>query len=173
MTNMAEDLRPRHRPRRPAPSGGPVGPRGRSPRERKARTTDVVIYGVLAVLVLALLVPFIWMVSSSLKENNQVFTVPIQWIPAEFAVEQLHGHLDPHPDDGLPAELAVPGVDHHVPAGAHRVASPPTASPRSASRGRDVLFLAYIGTIAVPWQAYMVPQYIMMQKLGLTNSFTP
>ena len=37
--------------------------------------------------------------------------------------------------------------------------------------GRDVLFLAYIGTIAVPWQAYMVPQYIMMQNLGLTNSF--
>jgi multiple sugar transport system permease protein len=34
-----------------------------------------------------------------------------------------------------------------------------------------VLFLAYIGTIAVPWQAYMVPQYIMMQNLGLTNSF--
>ena len=32
--------------------------------------------------------------------------------------------------------------------------------------GRDVLFIAYIATIAVPWQAYMVPQYIMMQKLG-------
>ena len=36
--------------------------------------------------------------------------------------------------------------------------------------GRDALFLAYVATIAVPWQAYMVPQYIMMQKAGLTNT---
>jgi hypothetical protein len=37
--------------------------------------------------------------------------------------------------------------------------------------GRDALFLRYIATIAVPWQAYMVPQYIMMQQAGLTDSF--
>jgi multiple sugar transport system permease protein len=32
------------------------------------------------------------------------------------------------------------------------------------------LFLAYIATIAVPWQAYMVPQFIMMSKFGLNNT---
>jgi multiple sugar transport system permease protein len=36
--------------------------------------------------------------------------------------------------------------------------------------GRDVLFVAYIATIAVPWQAYMIPQYIMMQQAGLVNT---
>jgi multiple sugar transport system permease protein len=36
--------------------------------------------------------------------------------------------------------------------------------------GRDVLFLAYIGTIAVPWQAYMIPQFILFSKLNLANS---
>ena len=35
-------------------------------------------------------------------------------------------------------------------------------------KGRDILFLAYIGTIAVPWQSYMIPQFIMMRKVGLT-----
>ena len=34
-------------------------------------------------------------------------------------------------------------------------------------RGRDILFLAYIGTIAVPWQAYMLPQFILMRSMGL------
>ena len=29
-------------------------------------------------------------------------------------------------------------------------------------RGRDALFLAYIATIAVPWQSYMIPQFIML-----------
>lgn len=38
-------------------------------------------------------------------------------------------------------------------------------------RGRDALFVIYIATIALPWQAYMVPQYIMMSKAGLTDTF--
>jgi len=36
--------------------------------------------------------------------------------------------------------------------------------------GRNVLFLAYIGTIAVPWQSYMIPQFILMSELGLSNT---
>jgi multiple sugar transport system permease protein len=38
-------------------------------------------------------------------------------------------------------------------------------------RGRNTLFLLYVATIAVPWQAYMVPQYVMLQKAGLVNTF--
>jgi multiple sugar transport system permease protein len=37
-------------------------------------------------------------------------------------------------------------------------------------RGRDVLFLVYVGTIAVPWQAYMIPQFILFSKLHLSNT---
>ncbi|BDP77678.1 hypothetical protein EfmAA242_19060 [Enterococcus faecium] len=35
-------------------------------------------------------------------------------------------------------------------------------------KGRDILFLAYIGTIAVPWQSYMIPQFIMMRKVNVS-----
>ncbi len=88
MTNMTEDLRAEA----PVIGSGPAqtpedrrrSQRRRSTREQKKRTANVIIYGVLLVLVAALMVPFIWMLSSSLKENNQVLTVPIQWIPAEF-----------------------------------------------------------------------------------------
>lgn len=34
---------------------------------------------------------------------------------------------------------------------------------------RNTLFLAYIATIAMPWQVYMVPQFIMMRKMGLND----
>jgi multiple sugar transport system permease protein len=37
-------------------------------------------------------------------------------------------------------------------------------------RGRNVLFLACIATIAVPWQSYMIPQFILMSKLQLSNT---
>ena len=34
---------------------------------------------------------------------------------------------------------------------------------------KNALFLAYIATIAMPWQVYMVPQFIMMRKMGLND----
>jgi multiple sugar transport system permease protein len=36
--------------------------------------------------------------------------------------------------------------------------------------GRDLLFLLYIGTIAVPWQSYMIPQFVMMAHFHLTDT---
>ena len=37
-------------------------------------------------------------------------------------------------------------------------------------KGRDLLFVAYIATIAVPWPAYMLPQFIMMRSMGLYDT---
>ena len=37
-------------------------------------------------------------------------------------------------------------------------------------KGKNALFLGYIGTIAVPWQAYMVPQFMMMRSFNLNNT---
>ena len=174
MTNMAEDLKAEA----PFLAGtAPAAPedrrrtqRSRSPRERKARTTNVIIYGVLAVLVLALMVPFIWMVSSSLKENNQVLTVPIQWIPAEFVWSNYTDIWTRIPMMGyLQNSLYLAVIITCLQVLTGSLAAYGFSKVRFP--GRDVLFLAYIGTIAVPWQAYMVPQYIMMQQLGLTNSF--
>lgn len=36
--------------------------------------------------------------------------------------------------------------------------------------GKDIIFLCYIATIAVPWQVYMVPQFIMIRKLHLADT---
>ena len=37
-------------------------------------------------------------------------------------------------------------------------------------KGRNTLFLCYVATIAVPWQVYMVPQFIFMRRLGLADN---
>jgi multiple sugar transport system permease protein len=34
---------------------------------------------------------------------------------------------------------------------------------------KNKLFFAYIATIAMPWQVYMVPQFLMMRKMGLND----
>lgn len=179
MTNMAEDLKAE------APLLGTelmAGRRGRGTpqqsgrlrgktREQKTRATNVVIYGVLVVLVFALLVPFFWMISSSLKENNQVLTVPIQWIPQEFVWNNYTEIWTRIPMMGyLQNSLYLAVIITCLQVLTGSLAAYGFSKVRFP--GRDMLFLAYIGTIAVPWQAYMVPQYIMMQNLGLTNSFT-
>ncbi|MBT2533545.1 carbohydrate ABC transporter permease [Arthrobacter sp. ISL-48] len=173
MTNLTEDLRAEV-----ALGGTPGGTAGherglaerRSPRARKERTVNVVIYAVLVVLVAALLVPFLWMLSSSLKENNQVFTVPIQWIPEEFLWSNYSDIWTRIPMMGyLQNSLYLSVIITFLQVLTGSLAAYGFSKIRFP--GRDVLFLGYIATIAVPWQAYMVPQYIMMQQLGLTNSF--
>ena len=37
-------------------------------------------------------------------------------------------------------------------------------------KGRDTLFLCYIATIAVPWQAYMIPQFVEFRSIGLYDN---
>ena len=140
-------------------------PRGRS----VARVRRAAAYLLLVVLSIAVLVPFAWMVSSSLKLDNEVFSVPIRWIPAEF-----------HWDNFTKIWERIPLLTYlrnsvflSITITALQVLTGSFAAYGFAKvrfPGRDALFLAYIATIAVPWQAYMVPQYIIMQKAGLVNT---
>jgi multiple sugar transport system permease protein len=143
----------------------PSKPRGRG----AAGVRRALAYGLLVVLSIAVLVPFAWMVSSSLKLDNEVFSVPVRWIPAEF-----------HWDNFTKIWERIPLLTYlrnsvflSISITALQVLTGSFAAYGFAKvrfPGRDVLFLAYIATIAVPWQAYMVPQYIIMQKAGLVNT---
>jgi multiple sugar transport system permease protein len=147
-------------PSAPAPSrrGSPLGTAG-----------QVVLHAVLAVLAVAVLVPFGWMLISSVKLDTEVFTVPIQWIPQEFHWENFTRIWDRIPLGtylGNSLFLSVTITALQVLTGSFAA----YGFAKVRFPGRDVLFLAYIATIAVPWQAYMVPQYIIMEKAGLVNT---
>ncbi|WP_156374060.1 carbohydrate ABC transporter permease [Cellulomonas sp. Leaf334] len=145
------------------PSVPPVGP------ERHPVRTAV-MYVLITVIALGVLVPFVWMVSSSLKNNNEVFTVPTQWIPRDF---QWNNYVDiwsripmtTYLRNSLFLSLVITFLQ--VLTGSFAA----YGFSKVRWRGRDALFVAYIATIAVPWQAYMVPQYVMLQKAGLVNTF--
>nr|WP_309065662.1 carbohydrate ABC transporter permease [Microbacterium sp.] len=127
------------------------------------------MYVGLAVLTALIFVPFVWMVSSSLKQDNQVFSIPIQWIPTEFV---WSNYVDIWTRVPMlmylknSAFLSIVITFLQVLTGSFAA----YGFAKMHFKGRDVLFVAYIATIAVPWQAYMVPQYIMMQKAGLVNT---
>jgi len=143
------------------------------PRTSKARPVHgvgkVVGYAALVVVALLVMVPFLWMISSSLKSNNAVFTVPTQWIPEDFRwsnYTDIWSRIPLTTYLGNSLFLAVTITFLQVFTGSFAA----YGFSKIRFPGRDGLFVAYIATIAVPWQAYMIPQYIMMQKAGLTNT---
>ncbi|MET8869345.1 carbohydrate ABC transporter permease [Nonomuraea sp. NPDC004580] len=141
---------------------------GSSRGRRLLRTVPA--YAGLIVIAALVLVPFAWMVSSSLKRDNQVFTVPVQWIPEELRWSNFVEIWDRIPlltYLGNSAFLSVTITALQVLTGSFAA----YGFSKVRFPGRDGLFLAYIATIAVPWQAYMVPQYIMMQRAELTDTY--
>lgn len=129
----------------------------------------VVLYVVMIVAAAAILVPFVWMVISSLKNNNQIFTVPIQWVPDPLV---WNNYLDIWTKANMSTWLRNTLLLSMVITFLQVLTGSFAAYGFSKVRfpGRDVLFLAYVGTIAVPWQAYMIPQFILMSKLNLSNT---
>ena len=144
---------------------------GRRPRRgrRVPAARKAALYVLLVVVVTLVFVPFFWMVSSSLKHDNQVFSIPTQWIPTEFVWSNYVDIWTRIPlANYLKNSLFLAIVITFLQLLTGSFAAYGFAKLKFP--GRDVLFVAYIATIAVPWQAYMIPQYIMMQQAGLVNT---
>jgi len=143
----------------------------RTERERSARYRAGRAIGYIAMIVFAaaLLTPFFWMIMSSLKSANEVFSVPVQWLPETF-VWSNYVEIWSRSDiiTWIRNTLLVSTVVTLLQVLTGSFAAYGFAKMRF--RGRDVLFLLYIGTIAVPWQSYMIPQFILLTEAGLSNS---
>jgi len=140
-----------------------------APGRPASAVRQIFLYALLTVISLAVLVPFGWMLVSSVKLDAQVFTVPIQWIPQEFHWDNFTRIWSRVPL----AKYLMNSLILSVTITALQVLTGSFAAYGFAKvrfPGRDALFLAYLATIAVPWQAYMVPQYIMMERLGLVDT---
>lgn len=130
---------------------------------------NIVVTVVLCLLAVTTLVPFFWMVSSSLKQNNAVFTIPIQWIPETFRWQNYVEiwktiDLGTFFKNTTFLTLIITVIQLFTSSFAAYGFS------KLHFKGRNILFLAYIGTIAVPWQVYMIPQFIMVKTINLTDN---
>ena len=126
-------------------------------------------YLLLGVAAIGVMFPFFWMVLSSLKTNNAVFSVPIQWVPETFV---WRNYVDIWQKSNMTTWLTNTMI-LSVMVTVLQVFTGSFAAygfSKVRFRGRNVLFGVYIATIAVPWQAYMIPQFILFSKLHLSNT---
>ena len=148
-------------------------PAPRASRKRNAsflgRVPLIIGYIVIIVGAAALLMPFFWMIMSSLKSANEVFSVPVVWVPDTFV---WSNYVDIWSKSNIltwirnTLFLAVVVTFLQLLTGSFAA----YGFARMRFRGRDMLFLLYIGTIAVPWQSYMIPQFILLSNLKVSNT---
>lgn len=129
----------------------------------------ILVYGLLTVLSLTILLPFFWMVSSSLKTSQDVFSVPMRWLPEEVVWKNFSDIWTKIPLQVFfknSFKLAVIITLLQV------LTSSFAAYPFAKMKfpGRDLIFLCYVATIAVPWQVYMIPQFILIRKMQLADT---
>ena len=136
------------------------------------RLKSLAAHAVLIVFGIAFMLPFVWMVSSSLKPNVDIFELPVRLIPKTF---RLENYID--------ATNAIPfwqylynSVYYTVFATIGSVLSNTFIAygfARVRWKGRNVLFIIVIATMMLPFQVRMIPLYILFAKLGWLNSFLP
>jgi multiple sugar transport system permease protein len=130
---------------------------------------SVLLYATVIGVTLLMLAPFVWMLSASLKLNRDVFTFPIQWIPAE---PRWQNYIDIWTKIPLGLFIWNTAKITIIVTLLQLFTSSFAAYAFAKLRFpfRDVLFLGYVATIAMPWQVYMVPQFLLMRELGLNNT---
>lgn len=138
-------------------------------RSEKKSFHKILVFTLLLIFSLLTLIPFIWMISASFKANNDVFSVPIQWIPKTWHPENYSVIWTRIPlltffKNTVILSIVITLIQLFTSSFAAYGFS------KMHFKGRNLLFLAYIGTIAVPWQSYMIPQFIMMRQLGLSDT---
>ncbi len=128
----------------------------------------VAVYVILILLSILTIIPFAWMLSASLKLNKDVFAWPMQWIPAE---PQWQNYVNIWTKIPLMKFISNTAILTVVVTLLQLLTSSFAAYAFAKLRfkGRNLLFLGYIATIAMPWQVYMVPQFLMMSGMGLND----
>ena len=118
------------------------------------------------------LLPFLWMLTTSLKTSKGVLAFPPEFFPTSFEWQNYAAGWSSLPftrfllNTLLVTTLAVLGnlISCTLPA---------YAFARLRSRGRPIMFAAMLATMAIPMEVTLVPQFIMFTELRMVNTYWP
>ncbi len=137
--------------------------------------SELLKYVVLLVLAASFILPFYWMASSALKDDNQIYTVPPIWLPSPALWSNFWNAWNtPSLNFNLYTYNTV--VKYAIPAALGTVLSSALVA-YSFSRirwiGRDTVFGLVLATIMIPGWVTIVPLFIIFKHLGWLNTFLP
>lgn len=129
-------------------------------------------YAALMLLALISLLPFAWMVSTSLKQSFEVFVFPPQWIPEKLQWTNYTSLWTSFENWNLWIFNSFKIVAFAVVGQLLFCSMSAYAFARLDFPGRNLIFYLYLGSMMVPDIVNTIPTYIMMQNLGLLDTHT-
>lgn len=129
----------------------------------------VLLYVLLIIIGIIMVVPFLWMISTSLKEQYDTVKIPPVWIPNPPRWQNYVDLFTQQPM--LQFMLNTIKIVFFVVLGQLFFSSLAAYSfARIKFKGRTVMFFFYIATLMVPGQVTMIPTYLMFAKVGLVDN---
>ena len=137
----------------------------------KKRLSTTGYYVVSAVIAVVSMIPFLWMISTSLKTQGAVMTIPIQWIPEE---PTLQAYVDVFTTFSFARTVGNSLFIAVTYTGVTLLSSSMAAFAftKIHFRGNDLLLKIYLATMMIPTQVTMIPLFVVMNRLGLINSYS-
>ena len=124
---------------------------------------------------LIMIYPLVWMVMSSFKETNTIFTTAGQLIPSKFVFENYVNGWKGFAKVSF-ATFFKNSLFISIIATFGTVISSAVVAfglARCKFPGRRILFVAMLLSMMLPAQVLMIPQYLWYQKLGWVGSYKP
>ncbi|TBL79577.1 carbohydrate ABC transporter permease [Paenibacillus thalictri] len=133
---------------------------------------NVLHYAVLTAVSIFMLIPFLWMLSTSLKEPAKVFVFPPELIPSPVRFENYLEVLRTTPfhlfyfNSFYIAVLVTVGTVLFSSLAGYSFGKIPF-------KGRDIVFLLLLSTMMIPNEVTAIPMFLFMRELGLINTHVP
>lgn len=139
---------------------------------KRSAFTTALLYVMLLFFAAVFIIPFLWVLSTSLKGNEQIFVVPPEWIPKTLHFENYAKVFERMPFlQYLRNSLLVTGLSILGTVLTSSLVAYAFACLRWP--GRNVLFIVILVTMMLPLQVTMIPVFVLFKELGWLNTFKP
>jgi ABC-type glycerol-3-phosphate transport system permease component len=139
-------------------------------RRRRINRGHLLLYVALIAGAVLVLLPFAYMISTSLKSTGEVFKTPIQWVPKELRWDNYSTPVHEHPIGRYFRNSLFVGV-------CVTLLNLLTCSLAGYSfakfryPGRDLLFGVVLATMMIPLASMIIPLFILVKDLGWVDSY--
>ncbi len=129
-----------------------------------------ITYALVIFFAITEVLPFIWMISTSLKDLNQVFTMPPQWIPRP-------AHWENYVEIFRLMDFGRYWLNTIIVTVGRMLGQfifctlAAYAFARLNFPGKNFLFFLLLSSLMVPFETLMVPTFVLMKKLGWINTY--
>lgn len=144
----------------------------KSNKKKKDTINKCITYFFLTIGGLIMAVPFLWMLSTSLKTEGTVFSIPPKWIPDIFMWSNYSRAIEEAQlVQGLVNTLTI--VIPSLIIGLFACSLAAYGFAKIEFPGREKLFMILLSTMMIPGIVTMVPSYVIYKNLGWIDTFYP